>query len=268
MAKYLGKMYPAAGVLSWRDGVDKFVAGTRAEVLILPKDAFGNNVSSITEGSRRYNFSLSALTSNGVPADILNTSFKGWNQQEFLCIEFVTATAGRLLLHVEIENQTLHESPLPFTVNPGDSWVNGLNWLEFSSSRFPAIYLHSAGKMDVYCCVARLKFETKYFQLFSTMEGLILQHDQYGNLISESYEFDLEVVEKGTKLSMPLADLLFKDISRGTQAFSFTLHEPGNFTLLISDKDEDALISNTPYDFTVYIGTPIQPLSSSFLVPY
>lgn len=119
--KYLGKMYPAAGILSWRDGVDEFIAGTRAEVLILPKDAFGNNVSSITEGSKHYNFTLSASTSNGIPANILNTTFKGWNQLEFLCIEFITATAGSLLLHVEIENQTLHGSPLPFMVNPGDS---------------------------------------------------------------------------------------------------------------------------------------------------
>lgn len=116
--------------------------------------------------------------------------------------------------------------------------------------------------MDVYYSVAQLKVETKHFQLFSIMEGLILQHDHYGNLVSESYEFDLEVVEKGTNLSMPLADLLFKDTSPGTQFFSFTLHEPGNFTLMISDQEKNALISNTPHDFTVYIGTPIQPLSS------
>lgn len=87
------------------------------------------------------------------------------------------------------------------------------------------------------------------------MEGLIHQHDQYGNLVSGSYEFDLEVVEKGTNLSLPLADLLFNDIAPGTQSFSFTLHEPGNFTLVISDMGNNAMISNTPYDFTVYIGT-------------
>lgn len=87
------------------------------------------------------------------------------------------------------------------------------------------------------------------------MEGLINQHDQYGNLVSGSYEFDLEVFEKGTNLSMPLSDLLFRDVTPGTQSFSFTLYEPGNFTLIISDKEKNTLISNTPYDFTVYIGT-------------
>ncbi|KAH6831907.1 hypothetical protein C2S53_012782 [Perilla frutescens var. hirtella] len=223
-----GQMYPAAGILSWRDGVDEFIAGTSAGVLILAKDAFGNNVSSISEGSRHYKFSLFALTSNGIPASLLNVTFKGWNQQGYLYIEFVAATAGSLLLHVELENQTLHDSPLPFVVNPGN--------------------------LDAYCCVARMKVETKYFQLFSMMEGLIYQHDQYGNLVSGSYEFDLEVIEKGTNLSMPLADLLFKDIEHGIQMFSFILHEPGNFTLVISENGKNTLISNTPYDFTVYIG--------------
>lgn len=113
-------MYPAAGILSWRDRADEFMAGTRAEVLILPKDAFGNNVSSTSEGSRHYAFSLSATTLDGIQATLLNTSFKGWNQQEHLSIEFIAATAGSLLLHIEIENQTLHGSPLPFMVNPGD----------------------------------------------------------------------------------------------------------------------------------------------------
>lgn len=97
------------------------------------------------------------------------------------------------------------------------------------------------------------------------MEGLIYQQDQYGNLVSGSNEFDLEVIEKGTNLSMPLADLLFKDVGFGSQLFSFTLYEPGNFTLEISDKGKKTLISNTPYDFTVYTGAPIHPLL--FLFP-
>ncbi|XP_047948674.1 protein GAMETE EXPRESSED 2 [Salvia hispanica] len=223
-----GKMYPAAGIMSWGDGADEFVAGTRAEVFILPRDAFGNEVTSTSEGSRDYTFSLSATTSDGIPATLLNTSFKGWNEQQHLCLEFIAATAGSLLLHVETENQTLHGSPLPFMVHPG--------------------------KLDISRCEARLKVETKHFQLFSNMEGLIHQYDRYGNLVSGSYEFDLEVFEKGTNLSMPLSDLLFRDVAPGTQSFSFTLYEPGNFTLNISDKEKNTLISNTPYDFAVYIG--------------
>lgn len=123
LSKCVGRMYPAAGILSWRDGIDEFIAGTTAGVLILPKDAFGNNVSSISEGSRHYNFSLSASASNGIPAPLLKTTFKEWNQQGYLCIEFIAITAGRMLLHVEVENQTLHTSPLPFMVKPGDSLV-------------------------------------------------------------------------------------------------------------------------------------------------
>ncbi|KAK6161087.1 hypothetical protein DH2020_004468 [Rehmannia glutinosa] len=223
-----GPMYPAAGILSWADGLNEFIAGTRAEILILPKDAFGNNVSSENEGSILHNFTLFALTSNGFPASVLNITHKGWSQHGYLNIEFITATAGNLLLHVEIENQTLHESPLPFTVNPGE--------------------------LDVHSCTAHLNVETNYFQLFSMMEGFIHQHDQYGNLVSGLYAFDIELIEMGTNLSMPVADLLLKDIDPGIQSFSFSLYEHGNFMLVISDKEKNTLISNMPYDFTVYIG--------------
>ncbi|KAL8517477.1 hypothetical protein ACS0TY_015650 [Phlomoides rotata] len=223
-----GQMYPSAGILSWKDGINEFIASMRAQVSILPKDAFGNNVSSSSEGSKLYNFSLFASTSNGFPASVLNVSQKEWNQQGYLIFDFIAATAGNLLLHVEIENQTLHGSPLPFIVYPG--------------------------KLDVYSCVARLNIETKYFQLFSMMEGYINQHDQYGNVVSGSYEFDVEVMEKGTNLSMPVADLVLKDFGPGVQSFSFSLHEPGSFMLTISDKEKNTLISNMPYDFTVYIG--------------
>ncbi|KAL0388814.1 UNVERIFIED_CONTAM: protein GAMETE EXPRESSED 2 [Sesamum radiatum] len=213
-----------------------FIAGTEAELLILPKDAFGNNVSSASEGPIPYNFILFASTLNGFPANILNITQKGWNQQGSLCIGFVAATAGRLLLHVQVENQTLDGPPLPFKVNPG--------------------------KLDVHSCKAQWNIETKYFQLFTMMEGFIHQHDQYGNLVSGLYAFDIEVIEKGTNLSMPVADLLFKDISPGIQSFSFSLYEPGNFMLMISDKEKNTLISNMPHEFTIYIGAPHCPSSS------
>ncbi|KAG8369910.1 hypothetical protein BUALT_Bualt14G0062500 [Buddleja alternifolia] len=223
-----GRMYPAAGILSWTDGFNEFIAGTKAEILILPKDAFGNNVSSVSEGPTLHNFTLLASTSRGFSASILNINNKGWNPQGYISIEFVAATAGSLLLHVQVENQTLHGSPLPFKVNPG--------------------------KLDVHSCIAKRNVETKHFQLFSMMEGSIHQHDQYGNLVSGLYAFEIEVIEKGTNLSMPLSDLQFKHIGPGIQSFSFGLHEPGNFMLMISYKDHNALISDMPYDFTVYIG--------------
>ncbi|XP_073308626.1 protein GAMETE EXPRESSED 2 [Primulina huaijiensis] len=223
-----GRMYPASGILSWQDGVDEFIAGTMAEMLILPKDAFGNNVSSSSEGPILFNFTLFALTTSGLPADVLNVTNKGWNTQGYISIEFVAATAGSLLLHVEVEKQALEGSPLAFTVNPGI--------------------------LDINSCVAKWNVETNLFQLFSKMEAFIHQYDQYANLVSGLYEFDIEVIEKGTNLSMPIADLRFKEIEPGIQSFSFSLEEPGNFTLVISDKEHSTLIFNMPYDFIVYIG--------------
>ncbi|KAK4477843.1 hypothetical protein RD792_017106 [Penstemon davidsonii] len=224
-----GRMYPAAAVLSWKGGPDEFMAGTKAEVLILLKDAFGNNISSAIEEPKVHNFTLFASTlDNNSPANVLNITEKGLNQKGYLSIEFVAATAGSLLLHVEIENQTLQGSPLPFKVNPG--------------------------KLDVYSCVVQWNVETKYFQLFSILEASIHQNDRYGNLVSGLFAFDIEVIEKGTNLSMPVSDLSFKDTGPGIQSFSFSLQEPGNFMLMISDKDQNTLISNMPYDFSVYVG--------------
>ncbi|XP_051127578.1 protein GAMETE EXPRESSED 2 [Andrographis paniculata] len=223
-----GPMYPSGGIVSWGDGFDEFMAGTKSEVWILPKDAYGNNVSSSSEGSMLYNFTVFASKSRGIPADLLNITHKGWNQYGYLIVEFIPATAGILLLHVQIENQTLRGSPLPCTVNPG--------------------------KMDVYSCTVEWNVETNYFQLFSVMEGFIHRHDQFGNLVSALHEFDIEVMEKGTNLSMPVADLSLKEMQPGVQSFSFSLDEPGSFVLLISDQEKNTLISGMPYDFTVYIG--------------
>lgn len=105
----------------WKDGEDEFIAGTKAEVLILPKDAFGNNVTSASEGLRFYNFTLTAFRSNGSNASVLNVTNRGWNHYGYLSIEFIAATAGSLLLHVKVGNQTFQGSPLPFKVYPGDT---------------------------------------------------------------------------------------------------------------------------------------------------
>lgn len=89
------------------------------------------------------------------------------------------------------------------------------------------------------------------------METHIHQRDKYGNLVSGLYAFDVEVVEKGTNLSMPVADLRFEEVVPGIQLCSFSLVEPGNFMLMISDKEQNDFISHVPYDFTVYIGVPL-----------
>ncbi|EPS58290.1 hypothetical protein M569_16525, partial [Genlisea aurea] len=115
-----GRMYPAAGVVSWKDDRNEVTAGTRVELLILPKDAFGNNISSSSsqESVDQDDFTLFASTSEGLPANLTDIANKGRNGRGYLNLEFTAVTAGILLLHVQIQNQTLQGSPLPFKVNP------------------------------------------------------------------------------------------------------------------------------------------------------
>ncbi|VFQ64926.1 unnamed protein product [Cuscuta campestris] len=224
-----GPFYPAAGVVSWSGRRREFVAGTKAMIWILPKDAFGNNVSSADDDKLiSYNFNLSATCANGSIASLLNVTNKEWNKFGYLGIEFIISTAGSLELHVEGENQTLNGSPLSFNVIPG--------------------------ALDVSSCVAQWNIETNFFQLFSLMEGFIHQYDKNGNHVPGLYEFDVEVVEYGTNLIMPVTDLQFTEVGVGIHLFSFSLVEPGNFMLVISDKERNIRISNMPYQFTVYIG--------------
>lgn len=115
-----GHIYPSVCIASWMSHVNEFVAGTRVTVLILPRDAFGNNISSSSDEPNAFNFLVSANNETGSVAALLNVTNTGWNNFGYISIEFTLATAGSLLLHVEGENQTLNGSPLPFKVNPGD----------------------------------------------------------------------------------------------------------------------------------------------------
>ncbi|KAK3001560.1 hypothetical protein RJ639_021183 [Escallonia herrerae] len=228
-----GVIYPAAGIVSWVGQANEFVAGTKAAILVLPKDAFGNNVSSTSDGAKVYNFTVSTSYVNGSSESVLNITNKGWNKFGYLSIGIMVATAGDLLLHVEEENQTLSGSPLLFKGR---------------------CTLVSKGTLDVPNCVLEWTIKTKFFQLFSMMKAFIHQRDKYGNLVPGFFEFDVEVIEKETNLSMPISDLLFEEVTLGIQVFSFRLEEPGDFMLLISDKEQNHMISNMPYQFTVYIG--------------
>ncbi|GMH08294.1 hypothetical protein Nepgr_010134 [Nepenthes gracilis] len=223
-----GPMHPAVSIASWMDSVNNFVAGTRGVVLILPKDAFGNNVPSTKAELNSYVFNISAFYTDGSPASVLSVTSLGWNTYGYLRIEFIAATAGNLLLHIERENQTLRGSPLPFKVIPGP--------------------------LDISKCVANWNFETNTLQLFSKAEIFIHQLDQFGNLVPGLYTFDAEVVEKGTNLSIPVGDLLFSEMSPGIQLLSFTALETGNFLLMIYDVKHNQSISNMPYDFKVFVG--------------
>ncbi|KAG2721400.1 hypothetical protein I3760_02G080800 [Carya illinoinensis] len=223
-----GQMYPSACVASWMNLMNEFEAGMRATILIILKDAFGNNISSTGEDPSLYKFTVSSLYVNGSVASVPNISFMGSNELGYIIIEFIVVQAGDLSLRVEGDNETLRGSPLPFKVNPGP--------------------------VEVSNCMATWNFEPNGWQLFSKMEIFICQKDQYGNLVPGLYEFDAEVVEKETNLSIPVADLHFEEVMAGIQLFSFSNLEPGNFLLTIYDIKHNKSISNMPYAYTVFVG--------------
>lgn len=101
--------------------MNEFDAGIKATVLILPKDAFGNNISSFSEELNLHNFTGSSLYVNGSIASVPNITFMGWNELGYILIEFIVVQAGDLSLRVVCDNETLNGSPLPFNVNPGDT---------------------------------------------------------------------------------------------------------------------------------------------------
>lgn len=103
--------------------MNEFVAGTAVNNLVMPKDAFGNNISWTSERLESHNFTFSTSYENGTIVS-LNVTYKGWNEFGYIGFEFVAATAGSLSLHVRGENQTLNGSPLPFKVKPGELILN------------------------------------------------------------------------------------------------------------------------------------------------
>ncbi|KAJ6733857.1 JITTERBUG ISOFORM N [Salix koriyanagi] len=223
-----GKIYASVCIASWRDLKNEFKAGAKATVLIVPRDAFGNNVTSTGEELSPFNFTVSELYQNGSIVNVPDITHIGWNEFGQIILEFIATKSGNLLLNVEGGNQTLNGCPLLYTVNPGP--------------------------VDVSSCEATWKFETNVWQIFSKMETFILQKDKYGNLVLGFYEFDANVVEREMNLSIPLADMSFTEVMPGIQLCSFSLLEPGNFLLTISDTKHDRSISNMPFSFNVFIG--------------
>ncbi|XP_052620731.1 protein GAMETE EXPRESSED 2 isoform X1 [Lactuca sativa] len=220
-------IYKPAGTVSWRGEGNHFVAGTTAKIMVLPKDAFGNNATRKSEGSNVI-FDIYATTEEGEDATVLDVSQNGWNTFGGLSTNFIAATSGNLLLHVKDKNQHLIGSPLTFMVDPGP--------------------------LDVGNCVPHWGIESKSFQIFSIMETFITQRDKYGNLIPGFYPFDFDVIEKGTNLSLPIGDLKYQEVVPGVQSLSFKLLQHGEFSLIITDKDKKKQILNMPYEFSIYIG--------------
>ncbi|KAB5548395.1 hypothetical protein DKX38_011801 [Salix brachista] len=223
-----GKIYASVCIASWRDLKNEFRAGAKATVLIVPRDAFGNNVTSTGEELSPFNFTVSELYQNGSIVNVPDITHIGWNEFGQIILEFIATKSGNLLLNVEGGNQTLNGCPLLYTVNPGP--------------------------VDVSSCEATWKFETNVWQIISKMETFIHQKDKYGNLVLGFYEFDANVVEREMNLSIPLADMSFTEVMPGIQLCSFSLLEPGNFLLTISDTKHNRSISNMPFSFNVFIG--------------
>ncbi|CAL1366002.1 unnamed protein product [Linum trigynum] len=223
-----GKIYPSVCIATWMDSISEFTAGSKAVVFIVPRDAFGNNVTQTGEDLNPYNFTVSVLYVNGSVATVPNITSTGWNEFGFIFVEFLATKAGTFLLDVQGGNQTLNGCSLSLKVNPGP--------------------------LDVSNCQARWKIETNVWQIYSKMEIFIHQRDQYGNLVPGLYEFDADIVEKGTRMLVPVADLRFEEMLPGIQLLSFGLFEPGSFLLTVSDFNHSTNISGMPFDYMVFIG--------------
>ncbi|XP_020592213.1 protein GAMETE EXPRESSED 2-like isoform X2 [Phalaenopsis equestris] len=220
-----GPMYPSACLPSWIDFFDESLAGTKTYLLIYPKDAFGNNVSLVHMRTEDY-FTLSTSYSNGTAVEIFNLVSIIWNELGYLVIEFTPTIAGRFLLHVYGDNQTLNGSPLPFSVTPGP--------LNITSS------------------IAKWKYDINSLQIFSKLQIFVHQNDRFGNLVPGFYPFDAQVVQKATGLSVPVGDLSFQEVDYGIQLVSFAVSEPGDFMITIFNSKLNESIYSLPY--TVFVG--------------
>ncbi|XP_020976556.1 protein GAMETE EXPRESSED 2 isoform X2 [Arachis ipaensis] len=226
-----GNMYPSVCVASWNGMKHEYEAGAKATITVLLKDAFGNSISNkkTTQVSYLPDFKLFALyENNGSIASMPDISNIGWNEFDYVIIEFVVIKAGKFSLYIEGGNQTLNGSPLPLKVN--------------------------SGPVDVSKCVAKWNIDSHAWQLSSKMEIFIHQLDQYGNLVSGLYPFDAEVVQRDTNLSIPISDQHFEEVEAGIQLFSFGNWEPGKFLLTLYDAKHNKSISNMPYAYSVFVG--------------
>ncbi|XP_020090197.1 protein GAMETE EXPRESSED 2 isoform X6 [Ananas comosus] len=223
-----GHLYPSACVASWIDLSTEYVAGTKANILILPKDAFGNDILQGVEGLSNDYFCVHASYDNGSNVDLFDFRSNGWNEAGYISLEFVPKLAGNFFLHVYGDNKSLSGSPLPLIVKPGP--------------------------LDMKKSMGMWKCGTNFLQIFSKLEIFVHQQDSFGNLVPGFYPFDARVVKRTTNLSVPVADLFFQVVAEGIQLLSFTVSEPGQFTLIIFDTKANESISPMVYDYYVFIG--------------
>ncbi|XP_071730857.1 protein GAMETE EXPRESSED 2 [Rutidosis leptorrhynchoides] len=224
-----GPMYEPGGIVSWMGDVDNVIAGEKSTIFILPKDAFGNTITSKKTEPKDYKYYVaSARDVNGTVVTIQDEKYNGWNKFGYISFELTVNTAGHILVHVTYERAPLNGSPLLLTVHPRP--------------------------IDIGNCLPQWIAETKFFQIFSYMETIIHQRDNFGNLVPGLYKFSVEAFVKGSNLHLPVGDVIYKELSPGIQSLSFKLDQPGDYILIISDTDKKNPIMNMPFEFNVYTG--------------
>ena len=103
-------------------------------------------------------------------------------------------------------------------------------------------------------CQGQWKDEINNIKIFSRLEFLVYPRDQFGNLVPGFYPFDAGVVKKETNLSIPVTDLSFEEMDGGIPFLSFIVTEPGAFLLRVFDAERKLSISNTSYEYSVFVG--------------
>lgn len=153
-----GNMYPSVCVASWKGMKFEFQAGSKATIMVLLKDAFGNGISKTTQVSYLPDFKLSMLSENGSVASQPDISNMGWDEFDFIVIEFVVTKAGNFSLRIEGGNQTLNGSPLPLKVNPGS-----LLFASIDSTQIALTHLTSP------CCQSQIMGNSDMFTFHCTI---------------------------------------------------------------------------------------------------
>jgi hypothetical protein len=114
-------LHPSASLASWMYFTGYVVAGSKAFVSVVPRDAFGNAVPREAEGMPPGDgyFRVSGSYLNGTAVEFLDFQYNGWTADGRLSLEFVPTLAGDFLIQVFGDNRPLRDSPLLLTVKPG-----------------------------------------------------------------------------------------------------------------------------------------------------
>ncbi|KAF3328060.1 Protein GAMETE EXPRESSED 2 [Carex littledalei] len=77
-----GHIYPSGCTASWL-GYNAVLAGTKASILVLPIDAFGNNLEKGVPGPSDQYFNLSVSYENGLSVHLGDFKYQGWKPHTF-----------------------------------------------------------------------------------------------------------------------------------------------------------------------------------------